>query len=78
VSDYRLMRRELNPTLIRAMTRRYVVGMVLYIFAFALAFLSVILSLVLVVGLALLFVFRATLASQTERTKSVPFFKLLT
>ena len=55
-TNYRLVRRDLNPTLFRAMTRRYVLGMVLYILAFALAFLSVVLSLVLVVGLALLFV----------------------
>lgn len=36
------------------MTRRYVVGMVLYVATFALTFLSVTLSLALIVGLALL------------------------
>ena len=54
--DYRLVSRDLDPALLRAMTRRYVAGMGLYVFAFALAFVSVVLSLALVVGLALLFV----------------------
>ena len=52
----RLVRRDLDPALLRAMTRRYVAGMVFFIVAFALAFVSVTLSLALVVGLALLFV----------------------
>jgi uncharacterized membrane protein len=55
-ANHRLVRRGLNPILLGAMTRRYVVGMILYVFAFALAFFSVTLSLVLIVGLALLFV----------------------
>jgi uncharacterized membrane protein len=55
-TNYRLVRRDLDLALLQAMTRRYIVGMVFYIFAFALAFLSATLSLVLVVGLALVFV----------------------
>jgi len=47
--------------------------MVLYIFAFALAFLSVILSLVLVVGLALLFVLpEPSGPSQDQQAKEQP------
>jgi hypothetical protein len=38
------------------MTRRYVVGMALYILAFALAFINVVVTLLLIVGFALLFV----------------------
>ena len=38
------------------MTRRYVVGMALYILAFALAFINVVVTLLLIVGLTLLFV----------------------
>jgi hypothetical protein len=38
------------------MTRRYVVGMALYILAFALAFINVVVTLLLIVGLALFFV----------------------
>jgi uncharacterized membrane protein len=53
---YRLMDRNLDPTLLRAMTQRYVGGMVLYATAFALAFLNVVFSLALIAGLALLFV----------------------
>jgi uncharacterized membrane protein len=55
-TNYRLVSRELDPTSLRAMTLRYVVGMVLYIFGFALAFISPVASLALIVGLALLFV----------------------
>ena len=55
-NGYRLVDRNLDPATLRAMTRRYVAGMVLYIAAFALTFVNVVLSLVLVVGLALLFV----------------------
>ena len=38
------------------MTHRYLVGMALYILAFALAFIDVVVTLLLIVGLALLFV----------------------
>jgi hypothetical protein len=51
-----LVGRSLDPTLLRAMTRRYVVGTVLYATAFALAFLNPVFSLALIAGLALLFV----------------------
>jgi uncharacterized membrane protein len=53
---YRLLYRNLDPRLLRAMTRRYVLGMLLYVFAFALAFVSVLASLALIIGLALIFV----------------------
>jgi uncharacterized membrane protein len=55
-TNYRLVRRDLDPASLRAMTRRYVIGMTLYIFAFALAFVSPVVSLALIVILALLFV----------------------
>lgn len=54
--NYRLLDRGMNPELVRAMTRRFVVGMLLYIAAFALAFVSTTLALAIIVGLALLFV----------------------
>ena len=52
----RLVDRNLHPALLRSMTRRYVVGMALYILAFALAFINVVVTLLLIVGLALLFI----------------------
>jgi uncharacterized membrane protein len=52
----RLVNRDLYPATLRTMTSRYVVGMVLYVAAFALTFLNAVLSLVLVIGLALIFV----------------------
>ena len=55
-SGYRLVDRELDPATLRAMTRRYVAGMLLYIAAFVLAFVNVVLSLALIVGLALVFI----------------------
>jgi uncharacterized membrane protein len=54
--NYRLVDRSVDPLLLRAMTRRYIFGMVLYILAFALAFVSPAASLALIVVLALLFV----------------------
>ena len=54
--NYRLVSRNLDPSLLRAMTRRYVLGTVAYLIAFALAFVSVTASLVLIVILALIFV----------------------
>src|SRR5215213_1935107 len=55
-TNYRLIDRNLDPFLVRAMTRRYVFGMVAYLFAFLLAFVNVAASLILIVVLALLFV----------------------
>jgi len=54
--NYRLVDRSVDPLLLHAMTRRYVFGMLLYILAFALAFVSPAASLALIVILALLFV----------------------
>jgi uncharacterized membrane protein len=55
-ANYRLVDRNLDPSLLRAMTRRYVFGMGAYFVAFALAFVNVAASLILIVILALLFV----------------------
>ena len=55
-ANYRLIDQSVDPVLLRAMTRRYVLGMLLYIVAFALAFVSPAASLVLIVILALIFV----------------------
>ena len=46
--NYRLVDRAIDPLLLRAMTRRYVFGMLLYILAFALAFFSAAASLALI------------------------------
>ena len=54
--NYRLVDRSVDPSLLRAMTRRYVLGMLLYVAAFALAFVSAAASLALIVILALIFV----------------------
>jgi len=54
-NGYRLVDRNLDPATLRAMTQRYIAGMVLYVATFALTFVNVVLSLVLVIGLALLF-----------------------
>jgi uncharacterized membrane protein len=54
--NYRLVSRNLDPNLLRAMTRRYVLGAVAYLLTFALAFVSVTASLILIVVLALIFV----------------------
>ena len=54
--NHRLVDRAVDPSLLRAMTRRYVFGMLLYILAFALAFFSAAASLALIVILALIFV----------------------
>jgi uncharacterized membrane protein len=56
VGNYRLVDRAVDPLLLRAMTRRYVFGMLLYILAFVLAFVSPTASLALIVILALIFV----------------------
>jgi uncharacterized membrane protein len=55
-ANYRLVDRSLDPFILRAMTRRYLAGMVAYLVAFALAFVNVTASLALIVALALLFV----------------------
>jgi uncharacterized membrane protein len=55
-TNYRLVDRSVDPSLLRAMTRRYVLGMVLYGLAFVLAFVSASASLALIVILALLFI----------------------
>jgi uncharacterized membrane protein len=64
-ANYRLIDRNLDPSLLRAMTRRYVAGMVAYLLTFLIAFVNVTASLVLIVILALLFV----LPEPGERTK---------
>jgi uncharacterized membrane protein len=64
-AGYRLVDRNLDPALLRAMTRRYVFGMVAYLVTFALAFVNVAASLILIVILALLFV----LPEPGERSK---------
>ena len=64
-TNYRLIDRNLDPFLVRAMTRRYVLGMVAYLFAFLLAFVNVAASLILIVVLALIFV----LPEPGERTR---------
>ena len=52
----RLVDRSLDPSLVRAMTRRYLLGTVAYLLVFLLAFVNVAASLILIVILALLFV----------------------
>jgi uncharacterized membrane protein len=52
----RLVNRNLDPYLLRTMTRRYLLGMVAYLLVFLLAFVNVAASLALIVALALLFV----------------------
>ena len=54
--NHRLVDRSLDPSLLRAMTRRYVLGMLPYVVAFALAFVSSAASLALIVILALIFI----------------------
>ncbi|CAN5149213.1 hypothetical protein BH24ACT19_BH24ACT19_01770 [soil metagenome] len=44
----------MDPRLLRATTRRYVIGLLLYAIAFALAFVSGVASLALILALALL------------------------
>ena len=55
-TNNRLIDRSVDPSLLRAMTRRYVLGMFLYLFAFVLAFVSPTASLALNLILALLFI----------------------
>jgi uncharacterized membrane protein len=55
-ANRRLVNRNLDPSLLRAMTRRYLLGSVAYLLVFLLAFVNVAASLALIVALALLFV----------------------
>ncbi|MDQ3658534.1 MAG: TMEM175 family protein [Actinomycetota bacterium] len=64
----RLLDQSLDLTIIRAMTRRYVLGMLFYVLAFAISFVSLAASLVLLVVLALLFI----LPEASERTPKRP------
>ena len=66
MNGLRLVDRSLAPVMLRTMTRRYVVGMVLYVVAYALLFVDVSLSLALVVALALIFIL-PELESGTEK-----------
>jgi uncharacterized membrane protein len=52
----RLVDRDLDPSLLRVMTRRYLLGTVAYLLVFLLAFVNVAASLILIIILALLFV----------------------
>lgn len=52
---YRLLDRSLSPGALRVMTRRYVVGTLLYAVTFVISFVSVTLTLTLIIGLALTF-----------------------
>jgi len=52
----RLLDERLDPTMIRAMTRRYVLGTFFYVLAFLLSLVSLIASLALLVILALIFI----------------------
>ena len=54
-SDYRLLDRSLSPGALRVMTRRYVVGTLLFVVTFALSFVSAKLALTLIIGLDLTF-----------------------
>jgi uncharacterized membrane protein len=65
--NHRLVDRAVDPALLRAMTRRYVFGMLLYILAFALAFFSAAASLALIVILALIFVLPEPEDTRTPR-----------
>jgi uncharacterized membrane protein len=70
-ADYRLIDRSVDPYLLRAMTRRYVLGMLAYILAFALAFVSPAASLALILILALVFVLPEPDGSRGTRRRSV-------
>jgi uncharacterized membrane protein len=66
-ANYRLVDRTVDASLLRAMTRRYVFGMLFYILAFALAFVSPAASLALIVILALIFVLPEPEGSRSAR-----------
>jgi uncharacterized membrane protein len=70
--SHRLVDRTVDPLLLRAMTRRYVFGMLLYILAFALAFVSPTASLALIVILALIFVLPEPEGSGSSRRTRRP------
>jgi len=67
VTNYRLIDRSVDPSLLPAMTRRYVFGMLSFILAFALAFVSPAASLALIVILVLLFVLPEPVGSRHAR-----------
>jgi uncharacterized membrane protein len=72
-TNYRLVDRRVDPSLLGAMTRRYLLGMGLYILAFVLSFLSPVASLTLNVILALLFILPepdSTRATRRTRRRS--------
>jgi uncharacterized membrane protein len=69
--NYRLVDRSVDPSLLRAMTRRYVLGTLSYILAFVLAFVSPAASLALIVVLALIFVLPEPDGSRNTRRRSV-------
>jgi uncharacterized membrane protein len=70
--NYRLVNGAVDPHLLRAMTRRYVFGMLLYILAFALAFFSAAASLALIVIMALIFVLLEPEGSGSSRRTQRP------
>jgi uncharacterized membrane protein len=70
-TNYRLIDRSVDPSLLRAMTRRYVLGTLSYILAFVLAFVSPAASLALIVVLALIFVLPEPDGSRSTRRRSV-------
>jgi uncharacterized membrane protein len=68
--NYRLVDRRVDPSLLRAMTRRFILGMLLYLLAFALAFVSATASLALIVILALIFVLPEPDGSRSARRRA--------
>jgi uncharacterized membrane protein len=66
-TNFRLIDRSVDPSLLRAMTRRYVFGMLSYTFAFVLAFISPVASLTLIVILVLIFVLPEPVESRSAR-----------
>jgi len=62
----RLLDQSVDPAMVRAMTRRFILGTFFYVLAFLLAFVSLTISLILLVGLALIFI----LPESSERTST--------
>jgi len=60
----RLLDQSVDPAMVRSMTRRFILGTFFYVLAFLLAFVSLTISLILLVGLALIFI----LPEPSERT----------
>jgi len=67
--NYRLVDQRADPSMLRAMTRRFVLSMLLYVLAFALAFVSAVASLALIVILALIFVLPEPEGSRSSRRR---------